>query len=215
MTSTWAAASARRWPADAVGACPASSFWHSPILKLVTSGAELPVDGAHELPLDRAQQSKAVGVAESRDGLPLDSGSEYVAGEVDLGAYQGACPIATGHRGSGRHGRSKPSVLAQQVMDGVESHSDRQLLGAASWSTPLAQALAEKLSFISGQVEIDQVVGTGRHAVEHAPRFFDQRHQAGTIVRTVCGSSGSLRAPIRPPATGSVVGSTATSALRQ
>src|SRR6266496_6724168 len=103
MTSTWAAASARRWPADAVGSCPASSFWHSPILKLVTSGAELPVDGAHELPLDRAQQSKAVGVAESRDGLPLESGSEYVAGEVDLGAYQGACPIATGHRGSGRH----------------------------------------------------------------------------------------------------------------
>jgi len=45
------------------------------------------VDGAHLLSLDRAQQLKAVGVAESRDGLALDSGSEYVAGEVDLGAY--------------------------------------------------------------------------------------------------------------------------------
>ena len=69
-----------------LGICP-SGFWHSPILKLATSGAELPVDGAHLLSLDRAQQLKAVGVAESRDGLALDSGSEYVAGEVDLGAY--------------------------------------------------------------------------------------------------------------------------------
>jgi hypothetical protein len=138
---------------------------------------------ARHLALDAPKQADAVRVREACRNRPIQPGTNNIADEYDLRRQQDPTPVLVRQRLSGFDRLPKARYVCRELVQTLEAHPDRELLGASSGTSPLTESTAKELPLLDGQVVLHILGHDGSLPASSSASRADPRLLGGAACR--------------------------------